>query len=91
MTKMLLVLAAAVVAFGAVPAVAHTVYERGYYGVHKVRHVHHRHYRTYPSYARSYWPPGLESHERSTTRQLNREQASRPPDYYYPQYSYRRY
>jgi hypothetical protein len=100
MMKKLLVLAAALFAFGALPAAAHTVYR--YDSVtgarYKARHAHKvRHYvrpyyaprYTYSrSYGRTYWSPAVESNERAVTRQLNRQQASQPT-YYYPQYSYR--
>lgn len=40
-----------------------------------------------PAAAQSYrtqWSPGLEQQERTTTRQLNIEQATQPTQYYYP-------
>ncbi len=45
-----------------------------------------------PAFAqsRTYWPPGLEQHEREITRQLNNEHGIQPMQQYYtpPQYSY---
>jgi hypothetical protein len=99
MIKKLVLLAAAAVVLGALPAAAHTVYRYDAYtgARYKAKHVHtkrvaYRPYRSYYaprySYARTYWSPAVESQERAVTRQLNRQQASQPT-YYYPQYSYR--
>lgn len=39
-----------------------------------------------PAFAqsRTYWPPGLEQHEREVTRQLNNEMGIQPAQPYYP-------
>ena len=70
--KTLMVLTAAAVALGTVPALAQT------YDPYTRTHSY-----------RTQWPPGLEQHERSVTRQLNNEQVGQATQYYYPpQYSY---